>query len=56
MRETYKSLLTNKKNEIKNKLKQTMNYQKFSEKDYQNWCEDYLSGMSSQRIADKYKL
>ena len=55
MRETYKSLLTNKKNKIKNKLNQTMNYQKFTEKDYQNWCEDYLSGMSSQRIADKYK-
>jgi len=27
----------------------------YTEKDYQNWCEDYLSGMSSQRIADKYK-
>ena len=32
-----------------------MNYQKFSEKDYQNWCNDYLSGLSSQSIANKYK-
>ncbi len=32
-----------------------MNNKRFTEKDYQNWCEDYLSGMSSQGIANKYK-
>ena len=32
-----------------------MNNQRFTEKDYQNWCEDYLNGMSSQRISAKYK-
>lgn len=30
-----------------------MNHQRFTEQDYQNWCEDYLNGMSSQRISDK---
>lgn len=32
-----------------------MNNTKFTENDYQNWCDDYRSGMSVQKVADKYK-
>ena len=31
-----------------------MNNQKFTNKDYDMWCEDYANGLSLQKIVDKY--